>query len=462
MEIKTRAKRCLTLLLAMAFMGMMLAGCGSQGAGKESSGGEAAAGASTSQAQAQEKRTDYSGVKIEMLNTKSEIEDQLEAAAKEWGGLTGATLNVYTIGSGAPSTEISARYAAGNAPALIMGDIQDIVTCVKSDYARDLKDQSWAKNGGLTYGYNKDGNLYSFPFCIEGRGLLYNKTAIEKTLGRDWDPSETKSMDDLKKLFDELVKGGMETPVALNQEDWSLGGHYLTLVYEEQGEKLEDGEKYIRALADGSEKIEDNARFKSLFDTFDLLMQYNSNKEDPLAADYASNAADLAEGDIAFWFNGNWAWAETSEYYEDGTELGIMPVPQNDADNHAQEWLAGSASKHVMVDTKNNDEKQQAAALDFLDWLANTKEGNQVLVNKCSLVPAFTNIKEQATNGFAKSIQQAASEGKLFPGILDYPGDQWSTLGASMQKYLGGKIDRAELAKEIDAYWAKQKLDPWN
>ncbi|MBF0997687.1 MAG: extracellular solute-binding protein [Lachnospiraceae bacterium] len=142
MEIKTRAKRCLTLLLAMAFMGMMLAGCGSQGAGKESSGGEAAAGASTSQAQAQEKRTDYSGVKIEMLNTKAEIEEQLEAAAKEWGALTGATLNVYTIGSGAPSTEISARYAAGNAPALIMGDIQDIVTCVKSGYARDLKDQS--------------------------------------------------------------------------------------------------------------------------------------------------------------------------------------------------------------------------------------------------------------------------------------------------------------------------------
>ena len=231
----------------------------------------------------------------------------MEAAAKEWGGLTGATLNVYTIGSGAPSTEISARYAAGNAPALIMGDIQDIVTCVKSGYARDLKDQSWAKNGGLTYGYTKDGNLYSFPLCIEGRGLLYNKTAIEKTLGRDWDPSETKSMDDLKKLFDELVKGGMETPVALNQEDWSLAAHYLTLVYEEQGEKLEDGEKYIRALADGSEKIEDNARFKSLFDTFDLLMQYNSNREDPLAADYASNAADLAEGDIAFWFNGNWA-----------------------------------------------------------------------------------------------------------------------------------------------------------
>ena len=83
MEIKTRAKRCLTLLLAMAFMGMMLAGCGSQETKKETSAEGAAAGASTSQAQAQEKRTDYSGVKIEMLNTKAEIEEQLEAAAKE-------------------------------------------------------------------------------------------------------------------------------------------------------------------------------------------------------------------------------------------------------------------------------------------------------------------------------------------------------------------------------------------
>ena len=85
-----------------------------------------------------------------------------------------------------------------------------------------------------------------------------------------------------------------------------------------------------------------------------------------------------------------------------------------------------------------------------------------MLVNKCSLIPAFSNIKEQATNGLSKSVQQAANEGRLFPGIIDYPGDHWSTLGATMQKYLGGKIDRAELAKEIDAYWAKQKLEPWN
>ena len=64
------------------------------------------------------------------------------------------------------------------------------------------------------------------------------------------------SMDDLKSLFEELADAGMETPVALNMEDWSLGGHYLTLVYEQQGTDLDTAEKYIRSLADGSEKID--------------------------------------------------------------------------------------------------------------------------------------------------------------------------------------------------------------
>ena len=70
----------------------------------------------------------YDGVSITMLNTKSEIESQLEAAAEQWGELTGAKLEVYTIGSGTPSQEVSARYAAKNAPTLIMCDPQDVAS----------------------------------------------------------------------------------------------------------------------------------------------------------------------------------------------------------------------------------------------------------------------------------------------------------------------------------------------
>lgn len=398
-------------------------------------------------------RGDFSGVTIEMLNTKSEIQSQLEDAAAQWGELTGATLEVYTIGSGSPSQEISARYAANNAPALIMGDIQDVVS-ICEEKGVDLADQSWAANGGMDYGYSVDGKLYSFPFCIEGRGLIYNKTAIEDTLGEEWDPSSVTNMDDLKALFDKLVDAGMEYPIALNAEDWSIAGHYFTLVYEEQDGTLEGAEAFIQELKGGADLME-NDRFNSLMDTWELLMEYNINQADPLAADYDENAADLAEGEVAFWFNGNWAWAEISDYIEEGTELGIMPVVQNDESGaeYVNNYVGGSASKHVMIDKECNDEQQQAAAKDFLDWLANTEEGNSVLIDDCSLVPPFSNITAEATNDLGISIQNYAKNGQIIPGVTDYPGDHWAEVGALMQKYLGGVTDRAGFAADVSAYW---------
>lgn len=398
---------------------------------------------------------DYSGVSIEMLNTKSEIQEQLVAAAEQWGELTGAELSVYTIGGdSSPSKEVSSRVAQGNLPALIMADVQDIVS-ICGEYGTDLSGEAWAGIGGTAYGYSQEDKLYSFPFCIEARGLMYNKTAIENALGEDWDPSSVKSLDDLKALLDRLVEGGMETPVALNQENWSLAGHYLTQVYEEEDGTLEGAETLISGLKDGSVDIAQNVRFNSLMDTFDVLMEYNCNKEDPLAADYALNAANLADGTVAFWYNGNWAWAEVSEYYEEGTELGIMPVVQNNTEGNenVNDWLCGSATKHVMIDSFFNDEKQVAAAKDFLNWLVFTQEGNDVLVNQCSLVPAFSNITIKATNGLAQSVQEYSAANKLFPGVIDYPGDHWESVGNIMQNYLGGSIDRAQFAKDINDYW---------
>ena len=102
----------------------------------------------------------YDGVSITMLNTKSEIQDYLVDAAATWGELTGASLDVYTISdSGSPSQEIAARYAANNAPTLIMGDVQDVAD-ICEEYGADLSNESWAANGGETYGVSVDGKLY--------------------------------------------------------------------------------------------------------------------------------------------------------------------------------------------------------------------------------------------------------------------------------------------------------------
>ena len=144
--------------------------------------------------------------------------------------------------------------------------------------------------------------------------MIYNKTAIEDTLGEDWDPTSVTNMDDFEALLKKLVDNGMESPVALNQEDWSNAGHYFTQVYEEQDGTLTGTEKIMEDLRNGSVDLMSNERFTSLMDTYDLLMEYNINKADPLAADYDENAADLAEGDVGIHGSTETGHGQISDY----------------------------------------------------------------------------------------------------------------------------------------------------
>ena len=170
---------------------------------------------------------------------------------------------------------------------------------------------------------------------------------------------------------------------------------------------METTSKFIDDLKAGSVDLASNQRFAALMDTFDLLAQYNINKDDPLAADYATNCADLAEGEVAIYFNGNWAWAEISSYIEDGTEIGIMPVMQNEtSENEAvNSSICGSATKQVMIDKECNDEQQQAAAKRFPELaLLSLRKARMLWIEQCSLIPAFTNIDKDVTNMLAQSV----------------------------------------------------------
>lgn len=449
-------KKLLSAILSAAVAATMLAGCG--GAGSSSPAESAAAGNNAGAAEqgsaAADKNTSTEGVKITVLNTKSEIQTQWEEMAQEYKELTGVDVEVSVTVGDSPSQDITKRYASGEVPTIFMGDIQDII--MLDEYALDLSGEDWAKDGGSDYGCSYNGRLIGFPFCIEARGLMYNKTAIEAVTGETFDPASVKSLDDLTALLDKLVAGGMETPVALNMEDWSLGGHYLTQVYEEQDGTLEGASAFIEGLKAGTEDLKTNARWNSLMDTFDVLMKYNMNGADPLAADYNNNAVSLAEGDIAFWFNGNWAWAEMSDFAVEGSEYGIMPVAQPDSTGGAVDKLGGGASKYCMIDTRYNSEAQQQAAKDFLNWLVYNEKGQDFLVNQCSLVPAFSNITLDVTNPMGRSVQSYANEGNLIPGYPEYPGDHWKEMGAQMQKYLGGQASRDQLADSIAAYWKAQ------
>ena len=417
-----RLKKVAALSLA-AVMTLSLAACGGSG---DEGGAES------------------TGTSITVFNSKMEIQDQFEQAAEEYSEATGVDVEVY-YSSDTVAAHLATKYSSNDPYTLSMVDAKDVYNLAE-EHAVDLSDQEWVSQ--TPYAISVNDKVVGFPVCVEARGVIYNADAIEAITGQTFDPAQYQTLDAFKGLLDQLVAGGMEAPVGIMKEDWSIAAHYLPQVYEEQA----DPEAFVTGLTEGTVDLANDAKYNSLMDTFETLMEYNYAKESPISAEREVTEQKLAEGEIAFMFGGNWDWAVLSAY-DYSENMGIMPVPQN-TDDGTNTKLVGGGSKYFFIDSsEHTSDEQRQAAKDFLNWLVNDEAGNAFLTEDCQLVPAFSNIPADNLDPLGASVKSYADAGNLIPNYNFLPDDHYSVLGANMQEYLAGQIDRTQFAQDIVDYW---------
>ena len=383
-------------------------------------------------------------VSITIFNSKMEIQSQFEEMAEKYAEDNGINFEVY-YSNDTVAAHLATKYSSGDPYTLAMVDAKDVYSLAK-DHAIDMSDQEWVKN--TNYAIGIDDQINGFPMCVEARGLIYNADAIEAITGETFNPDDYKTLDSFKELIEQLKEGGMETPTGIMKEDWSLGGHFLSQVSEEQP----DVEEFITKLHEGEADLINNEKFNSLMDFFDVMMENNYAKDSAIAAEREVTEMMLAEGEIAFMYGGNWDWSVINAY--DYTEnMGMMPIPQN-TDDGTNEKLVGGGSKYFMIDSSDaTTDEQRQAALDFLEWLADSEEGQKFITEDCALVPAFTNNENEVADPLGQSVKKYADEGAMIDNYNYMPDDHISLCGAIFQKYLAGQMDRAEFATEIEDYW---------
>ena len=379
---------------------------------------------------------------LTVFNSKSEVQTQFEEEATAYSDAAGVDMTV-TMSNDPVITHMGTKYSSNDPYVLSMVDAKDIYS-LTPEHGIDLADLDAAAD--TDYAIEIDGKVAALPFCVEARGVMYNKTAIEDITGEEFDPASVATLDDFKALLDKLVEGGMEAPVAIMSEDWSLAAHYIAQVVEEQ----EDPEAYVQALCAGEGDIINNEKFNSLMDTFDVLMEYNYAKDAAATADRNTSEDMLAWGDVAFMFGGNWDWSLIVQSESD-SEMGMMPVPQN-TDDGTNEKLVGGGSKYFFIDSSVSEEQQQAAK-DFLNWMAKDADGQDFITNKCALISPYKSNTLDVADPLSVCVKAYADAGSLIDNYLFFPDDHITMVGASMQKYLGGKIDRQGLADELTEYW---------
>ena len=176
--------KLLSILTTVVLTVSLLAGCGSNSS--SSTGSKDSSGKS---------------VKITFLNTKGEISSPLEDAAKVFTKENpNITVDIVQAGAGeSPFQKVSSMYAAGNAPSLIMLDPNDVPKF--GDKFLDLSSEKWVKDAseGSLDAAKIDGKVKGFPVTIEGYGLIYNKTVLDKA---GVDPASIKTTKDLEAAFE--------------------------------------------------------------------------------------------------------------------------------------------------------------------------------------------------------------------------------------------------------------------
>jgi len=298
-----------------------------------------------------------------------------------------------------------------------------------------------------------EGKIVAFPFAVEGYGFIYNKVVLDKAFGGKFDPTSIKTTKSLEEAFKKVAASGV-APLIVSPLDWSLGNHYLGLAYADQSKDSKKVAQFLQNLKAGKVGLVGNKVFNGLLNTFDIMLKYNQAKNDPMATTYEKGPELLGKGQVGFWFMGNWAWPQIKSFDTANGGYGFLPVPLSDnAGDYGNTRIAVGASKQIAMDKAQNSIKQQNAAKKFLNWLVYSKTGQDVLVNKANIIPAFKNITMMPADPLAKSIRQYMADGQTVQFMTTLPPDHWSQCGAFMQMYMAGKCDRKSLFKDIQAYW---------
>lgn len=449
--------RIVTLVLAIILMFTLLVGCGapSQPAASSSPPADQSKTPTASETPKQQ-------VKITFMNTKGEIAAPLEDVAKLFSSETGITLEIVPVPAGkSPFEALSAMYNSGNAPTLSMIDSGDIPRL--KDNFLSLNNEKWMADAveGTTKVATIDGTTYAFPFTIEGFGLIYNKQVLDKAYGGSFDPASITTRKALKEAFDKVEASGAKALI-IAPMDWSLGAHMFSVNYIVEGKGNQSNyDKLFDGLKSGSFDLANNTSFNNWVDTFDILKSYNSAKADPLSVTYEKGPEVLGKGEVGFWYMGNWAWPQINEFDTANGQYGFIPYPMSDnGSDYGNDSIVAFPSKFVSIDKTQNTPEQQDAAKEFLNWLVYENNGQDALVNKMNLIPAYKNITLPIADPLGQSISAYMASGKAVSAIDSFtimPADHWSNVGASLQKYLSDYSDRATLAKEIQDYWKNVK-----
>ena len=433
-----KKKEMAVLLVAAITLGMM-SGCGSKiGAGS----------------------AEGDTVTINLYQNKSEIAGPLQKVADAYTKEhPNVKINVESIQGNDYNTNLKAKLMGNNAVDIFA--LGDNITNMM-DYVEDLSAEPWVKNAvdGSIDDVTVDGKVYGLPVSVEGYGLVYNKE-IFKDAGID--AATLTSYDAIDKAFADLqeqidsgkLKDKYPQLEAVEdyaaKETWIPGLHTLNVPLSceyKSATELRNSDELGLKYAD------------SLKALLDLETKYTPSRNDLSklnAVDYSTEiGGGLAIERIAVVQQGNWIGPELKGIDEKtANKMGMLPIPTKGV---KEDCISVGISIHWCVN-KQSDEKVKVAAKDFLNWLFQSDEGKQLVVNELGFVPAFKNYEGiEISDPLSQEVKRYIDAGKTTSWVMGgFPSGFEPKAAADFQGYFSGEYSFDDMISHLKADFKELK-----
>ena len=406
-------------------------------------------------------------VELYMLQYKIEIEDALQEAIERYHELyPNVTINLESVG-GADSVDTLYKAKAAS------GEMPDIFNCAGpescatyADYLEDLSDQPWVEhaNSGMLDLDTIDGKYYGMPVTTEGMGLIVNKAMFEAA---GIDVSTLDSYDKIDEAFASLQKAidagdlkgdfpNLKNVTAVQGGvTWVLGNHGINVAL--SPEFNED----VFACAD-AKTVE--FKYKDAYQAFmELQLNYSEAKDDwskALNTDYVGAVQEqLATGKVACFQQGNWIYQDVASIDQTTADnLVFIPAPIK---GYKEDSIFSIVSNYWCVN-KQSDDNVKEAAKHFLNWLYQSDEGKEIVVNEFGFTPVFDNYGDlQPADNLTKSMVEFFSNNKgvsmVFQGAPDGEDFTMNVFGANVQGVLTKEMTWDECFQKSADEWAQRR-----
>lgn len=382
-------KKNLVSVTALAAALALIAGCGGGAKPAENNSGTPAPSAPK---------------EISVYNLKVEIDQALKNLAADFEKEKGIKVNIKSCGGGCDyGAQLRAEMESGKEPDIFVLEGPGNLDVWKHKVA-DLSKESWvAQVNPDLLGLKQDGQIVGFPVAIEGYGLIYNKSILDKA---GVDPSAIKTYADLEKAFkaiDAKKKDlGLDAVVSYStKETWISGNHTFNIYLAAR----DNAAKFTDDFLAGKVDVKNDPIAKDYAKLIKLILDY-SDKAKLEALDYNAQVAAFGTGKTAFLHQGNWAYGNLKDL-KATFDMGFVPLAHNDS-KYAGSLSVGVPSYYAV----NKDSKAVDAAKDFLNYIAMTDRGHKYMIEEAFMIPAFKNVKLQPQDPLAKSIMKFNAEGR--------------------------------------------------